>query len=77
VIFEELDQNHEDIFAILLESAELYLKSYVKDKDKFDEESLPSFDFIQKILYVCEILLNSESKLAIPKMFELRSRLTR
>jgi hypothetical protein len=76
-IFEELDQNHEEIFIVLLESAEMYLKAFVKDKDRYDEESVPTFEFLQKILFISEIFLNTESKLSVSKVFDLKPSMAR
>jgi hypothetical protein len=70
-IFEELDQNHEEIFLLLIESSANYVKSLLQDKERHDEESMNLFDLLQKLLYTSEIFLSADSKLSVSKLFEI------
>ena len=76
-IFEELDTNHEDIFIALVESANFYLKSLIKERDKIDEEAAPWIELLQKTLYSAEIFLSTESKLSVTRVMDLNPNIPR
>ncbi len=72
-----MDQNHEEIFSLLIESSNYYLKSLLKERDKYDEEAGPSLEFLQKSLYIAEIFLSAESKISVNKALDMFPNLPR